>query len=194
MTDAGRRLGLKGVSFGGPLQILHLNPHSPARRHCWLLHWREEVGFLEVSVPLDSYGGGIGFAQHFAWLPAPTRSCWIPPPRDAVFHHGNKNALSCISPWSVTWQEEIPAGGFKTPVSLGGQRSLRSADQVNLARRLLGGVQICPPGRGPQIIYGNLFYPQISANLKGLEKSFWISPSFRQRRRDTSSSRSHVCF
>lgn len=58
MTDAGRRFGLKGVSFGGLFQTLHLSPPTPTptRRHSWLLRWREEVGFLEVSVPLESSG------------------------------------------------------------------------------------------------------------------------------------------
>lgn len=81
MTDAGRRLGLTGVFFGGPFANSPLEPpHSPARRHCRLLRWKEEVGFLEVSVPLDSYGGGVvvvdglGSALHLAWAP------WLPAP------------------------------------------------------------------------------------------------------------------
>lgn len=176
----------------GALCKLHLNSHSPARRHCWLLPWKEEVGFLEVSVPLDSYGGeryplALCLAK-VPWLCAPARSCGIPTPEMLFFTMEIRTHALAFSLGVSPGRNRFPLEVSKSQFCLVASTGCVPTDQVNLARQLLGGVQMCPPGRGLQIIYGNLFYPQISESLRRLEKSFWISPSFCQRCRDPSSS------
>lgn len=137
-------------------------------------------------------GGGTGFSQLFACpgpfsFPPQRDPAESPPPSVAAFHPRNTNTLSYVLPSSVTWHEQIPSRGFRIPIPLGGS----TPSALHKPKRIWpshGGVRIFPLGRGLQVIYGNLFYPQISANLKGLERSFRNSLSFRRRGRRSCSS------
>lgn len=148
LTEAGRRFGLKGISFGGLFPNSSPEPPTPVRRHSWLLHRIEEVGFLEVSVALESSGEerGIGFSRLFACpqppkLPAPTRPCESPLSGAGSQGHRRVHALALcfrVSPG----RNRFPLGASESPFRLVARTISAPQTSATLARRWLGGVRI----------------------------------------------------
>lgn len=171
MTEAGRRFGLKGISFGDLFPNSSPEPPTPVRRrHSWRLHRIEEVGFLEVSVALESSGkeGGIGFSPLFACpqppkLPAPTRGPADPPSQVLPLRATGECALLHFAFGCHLAPRDPPLGASESPfLKLGGPHPPRSTNFRDSGQAMAWGSPDFPSPEGPA---GYLWEFILSANL-----------------------------